>query len=105
MHTNRVTILAGNTLIFPLDYFAANFAVGVFPVGSTVTVTYTLDDVNIASPAAVYFALPAPFNVGVAANTAAQFSLTIARALKFVVAGGTSCDIMVVQPSGDSTFS
>src|SRR5271157_3480866 len=103
MRPTRFTVLTGVTLVFPMDYFSPNFAVAVYPVTGTMTVTYTLDDVQDSTITPVYFALPAPLNVGVAANTAGQFSLTTVRALKFSMAGGGSCVCTVVQPSGDST--
>jgi hypothetical protein len=86
-----------------MDYFAPNMGIAAYPTGgANATITYTLDDPNVTSPAAIYFALPAPFNVAVTANTVATISQTPVRAFKCATTVSGTCDYVFVQPSGES---
>lgn len=97
----RIVVASGNSVVVPLDYFGVNFAIAVYPTGgATGTVTYTIDDANVVAPAPVYFALPAPLNVGITANTVGNFPLTIARAVTLATTVAGSCTYVIVQPSG-----
>ena len=99
----RITVASGNSVTLPVDYFGVNFAIAVYPTGgATGTVTYSIDDCNGAAgnPAIVFFALPAPLAAGVSSNTVGNFSLTVARGLKFATTVAGSCDYVLVQPSG-----
>jgi hypothetical protein len=97
----RFTVLAAASLVVPVDYLSDNLSISIVPVGgSTTTVTGTLDDPNDSTYTAIYFAMPTPFNAGIAANTLGFLSNQQVRALKFTVAGGTSAIITLIQTSG-----
>lgn len=100
----RITVLSGNNQTVPVDYFAPNTAIAVYPTTGTATLTYSIDDCSItANPAPIFVALPAPFNVGVAANTIIQLQNFVMRGVNLAMAGGGSAVLVIVQPGeGDA---
>jgi hypothetical protein len=102
MKQSRVVIPAGQTKVLMPDYFNTVMTIQITIIGgSSVAVTGTAEDPNDPSYTATYVALPAPLNAAIVANGIFPISLAQYRGLKFVVTGGTSAAVTILQGSGD----